>query len=474
MPKSRIMSAGTVGTSKRIRVNGPEGGGNKLQGLPPICNMRSPLVPYVRTRADGENRNVVFCINQLSGGVGAKRGQFGPGNRAGVGQTGGCAKPESTPWWYNNPAVLAAANLLANHFSSLQEILVLVGISETLAGDLGADTPVSDTMKHYARLDDTAHAAGNYDGLPTQELKDAVDLLNSMRIHAAVPSNILGGPLGPMRVQRHIVGTVDPAGLLALTQPPDPDDKIGYTMSLSSTQEIWVLGGVSDITGTKRGGDMGTDDLGQLTRSYWHITFEYTGWGTDPPPELQGRIPDFNPSPGRYFQIWYKSDLVKADACECSGTTIFGLCDDWVPAMVCKNTEPTYWVKFVTDNTPIGDGGTAPGADGYRQDWATDPTTGYGNIENGGSATYWIRLFFEEDGRLCEDCDQTPRVPTKPATMKIKAPSGSPNWDGNSDLHKILMQMRYALSVQGSSCFLQNAVTCVGSSTYTPYFELSL
>ena len=98
MPKSRIMSAGTVGTSKRIRVNGPEGGGNKLQGLPPICNMRSSLVPYVRTRADGDNRNVVFCINQLSGGVGAQRGQFGPGNRSGIGKTGGCksGKPNWT------------------------------------------------------------------------------------------------------------------------------------------------------------------------------------------------------------------------------------------------------------------------------------------------------------------------------------------------------------------------------------------
>lgn len=85
------MSAGTVGTSKRLRVNGPEGGGDALQGLPPICNMRSPLVPFVRARSDGSDRNLIFCVNQL-GGVGAKRGQFGPGNRAGVGKTGGCQR----------------------------------------------------------------------------------------------------------------------------------------------------------------------------------------------------------------------------------------------------------------------------------------------------------------------------------------------------------------------------------------------
>jgi hypothetical protein len=93
MPRSQIIGAGIVGMSNRIRANGPQGGGDKLQGLPPIRNMLSPLVPFVRTRADGENRNVVFCINQLSGGVGAKRGQFGPGNRGGGGQTGGCGGP---------------------------------------------------------------------------------------------------------------------------------------------------------------------------------------------------------------------------------------------------------------------------------------------------------------------------------------------------------------------------------------------
>ncbi len=129
MPKSRIMSAGTVGTSKRIRVNGPEGGGNKLQGLPPICNMRSPLVPYVRTRADGENRNVVFCINQLSGGVGAKRGQFGPGNRAGVGQTGGCATCQLPP------GVGEALSILKAYAKTQGQNLCLKGIgADGIAG----------------------------------------------------------------------------------------------------------------------------------------------------------------------------------------------------------------------------------------------------------------------------------------------------------------------------------------------------
>ena len=96
MPKSRVMSAGTCGTSKRLRVNGPEGGGNALQGLPPITNMRSFLIPHVRKRSDGENRDVVFCVNQL-GGVGKGRTQFGPGNRSGIGTTGGCGEKAPQP-----------------------------------------------------------------------------------------------------------------------------------------------------------------------------------------------------------------------------------------------------------------------------------------------------------------------------------------------------------------------------------------
>ena len=75
MPRISSMYAGAGGSAYNVNMNGPNGGGNKLQGLPPIRNMRSGLVKYVNTRARGDNRNVVFCMNQL-GGVGRKSNMF--------------------------------------------------------------------------------------------------------------------------------------------------------------------------------------------------------------------------------------------------------------------------------------------------------------------------------------------------------------------------------------------------------------
>ena len=207
MPKSRIMSAGTVGTSKRIRVNGPEGGGDALQGLPPICNMRSPLVPYVRTRADGDNRNVVFCVNQLSGGVGAKRGQFGPGNRAGVGQTGGCSNLK--PWWFNNPAIRAAfltvggfvaSDATYNPASDPQVFAVFIGNSETVKTDHVASNPNYVPGSPEWLFDELEPTTGS------SNVNDAIKLLNSMKLQFYV-----NGKLEP-----HVVGIVGKKALPVL------------------------------------------------------------------------------------------------------------------------------------------------------------------------------------------------------------------------------------------------------------------
>lgn len=90
MPGIRSFGAG----AKLIRASGgggantagPQGGGDALQGLPPMANFLGGRAArrYMRTRADGRNRHKVICNNQL-GGVGHKWGQnAGPGNRAGV------------------------------------------------------------------------------------------------------------------------------------------------------------------------------------------------------------------------------------------------------------------------------------------------------------------------------------------------------------------------------------------------------
>ena len=53
----------------------PSGGGNKLQGLTSTTNKRSGSIRAIKERAWGENRNLIFCLNQL-GGVGRNKSQF--------------------------------------------------------------------------------------------------------------------------------------------------------------------------------------------------------------------------------------------------------------------------------------------------------------------------------------------------------------------------------------------------------------
>ena len=75
MSKCRSMYAGSSGAVYNVNGMHPGNGNNKWQGLVSTTNMRSSIIPYVRTRADSDNRNVVFCMNQL-GGVGRKSTMF--------------------------------------------------------------------------------------------------------------------------------------------------------------------------------------------------------------------------------------------------------------------------------------------------------------------------------------------------------------------------------------------------------------
>lgn len=77
MSKCRSMYAGSSGAVYNANAMGPGNGNNKWQGLVSTTNMRSSIIPYVRTRADSDNRNVVFCMNQL-GGVGKISTMFVP------------------------------------------------------------------------------------------------------------------------------------------------------------------------------------------------------------------------------------------------------------------------------------------------------------------------------------------------------------------------------------------------------------
>ena len=93
MSKCRSMYAGSSGSNYSVNKNSPGNGNGKWQGLPPITNMRSLLIPYINTRARGNNRNVVFCMNQL-GGVGKRSNMFAS-NADGVKEP--CHTKELTP-----------------------------------------------------------------------------------------------------------------------------------------------------------------------------------------------------------------------------------------------------------------------------------------------------------------------------------------------------------------------------------------
>ena len=68
MSKSRIMGAGTAGsTIYNTNVNLNTSGGSKKQGLPFSLDGVLFNHKYIKTRATGNKRDVVFIMNQLGG-----------------------------------------------------------------------------------------------------------------------------------------------------------------------------------------------------------------------------------------------------------------------------------------------------------------------------------------------------------------------------------------------------------------------
>lgn len=77
MSKARSMYAGSSGMINGANTMTVQFG-NKLQGIAPTTNKSSHLITRIQTKAYGNNRNYLFCVNQLSGGVGRNNGQFTP------------------------------------------------------------------------------------------------------------------------------------------------------------------------------------------------------------------------------------------------------------------------------------------------------------------------------------------------------------------------------------------------------------
>ena len=116
MPRISSMHAGAANmsygaNSMMVQV------GNKLQGLPPTTNKPSQLIPHIRTKADGDKRDYIFCINQLAGGVGRHAGQFTPGADGVKECTTGKYDTDQNTCEYINMEALS--DWVANQYSSI-------------------------------------------------------------------------------------------------------------------------------------------------------------------------------------------------------------------------------------------------------------------------------------------------------------------------------------------------------------------
>ena len=165
MSRCRSMYAGSSGSVYNANTMHEGNGNGKWQGLVSTTNMRSRLIPYVRTRADSDNRNVVFYMNQL-GGVGRISKMFAT-TADGV-QDGRCILPSD---------IKNALQQLTNYASKRGLLLGLAGIKESPTSDLHHE------LSGFKKFD--------------PEMKQYVELINGLGLEFAVT--------GPNDVQRHEV-----------------------------------------------------------------------------------------------------------------------------------------------------------------------------------------------------------------------------------------------------------------------------
>ena len=180
MSKARIMGAASSGYNYGVNKNSPGNGNGKWQGLwPSVGHARNARL--INTRAGGNNRNVVFCMNQL-GGVGRKSNMFAT-TADGVKQP--CPGSESL-----NPfgaAALAAVRTLQAYLKAKYNgkgSLILVGKKETLTSDNVDNPQLFEPIKHFYP------GTQEYKELPVKE-QQAAEVLNALQIRGPLQK---GGP----------------------------------------------------------------------------------------------------------------------------------------------------------------------------------------------------------------------------------------------------------------------------------------
>ena len=174
MSKARSMGAGAGGLAYGVNTGGNQGGGNKKQGLLPTATnyFISRAGHNNFYRAHGNNRNKVFCMNQL-GGVGRGRSQFGPGSRDGVNPVaGGCVTTLEQLEQY--------IQFLINYFKIIfpNYTLCLVGELESVKEDI--DSCINNTTLLYAPFIHLTSSDFHYD-----DDNSSVIPVESLRLDAA-------------------------------------------------------------------------------------------------------------------------------------------------------------------------------------------------------------------------------------------------------------------------------------------------
>ena len=186
MSKSRIMGAASSGYNYGANKNSPGNGNGKWQGLwPSVGHARNARL--INTRAGGDNRNVVFCMNQL-GGVGKISNMFAT-TADGVQEP--CPGSVNNPWWYNNQAIIAAATLLNSFIqtkTSNEAGIGLIGDHETtqndhITGSLGYIAPFNSGYEQWLF---EPFIGSHMAQTAPHNVMAAANLLNTMQIRAWV------------------------------------------------------------------------------------------------------------------------------------------------------------------------------------------------------------------------------------------------------------------------------------------------
>ena len=215
------MGAASCGTNYGVNKNSPGNGNGKWQGLwPSVGHAKNTRV--INTRAGGDNRNVVFYMNQL-GGVGRISKMFAT-------TADGVNGPKPKPWWFNNQAIIAAVSLLNNFIQTQTNNdarLALIGDHETIQSDYintasGYTAPPSSGYEQWLF---EPFIGSNMAQTAPHNVMAAAALLNSMQIRAAVNGNNMVHQVG-------IIGTSVPAST--------PDH--GLNLLLADSLAIAVFG----------------------------------------------------------------------------------------------------------------------------------------------------------------------------------------------------------------------------------------